>query len=156
MITPPTKSFFVIHIAGEAADFITNTFSPEVTSDIREAVLISDDYETDIEAHNRLDDAVNVVRKKLRKQHPRGKLAIETKHNPLYVPSTQDELDSVLEGEESDNFRFVGFDGNPFTMKSIEIIANNNPIVSARVACHQFDLPSYSEIVNAQEHKVLN
>ena len=153
MITPPTKSFFVIHIDGEAADFITNKFSPGVTSDIREAVLISDDYDTDIEAHNRLDDAVGLVRKQLRKGHK--KLAIETRHNPLYVPATQDELDSMLEGD-GEEARFVGFEGNPFTMKSVEIVSGGRPIVSARVACHQFELPSYAEILDAQERKVIN
>lgn len=155
MIIPPTKSFFVIHISGEAADFITNKFSPEVTSDIREAILISDDYETDIEAHHSMDTAVNVVKKQLRKDHI--KVVTETKHNPLYIPSTQEQLDSVLEGEEmSDNFKFTGFEGNPFTMKSIAITSNNKPIVAARVACHQFDLPSYSDIMHAQEQKVIN
>lgn len=155
MITPPTKSFFVIHAAGEAADFITNKFSPEVASDIREAVLISDDYETDIEAHNRMDDAMEVVRKQLRKG--KIKVSTETKHNPLYVPSTQAEIDSVLEGEEStESFKFVGFDGNPYTMKSIELSTNFMPIISARVACHEFDLPSYNDIVSGQQNKVLN
>jgi len=154
MIIPPTKSFFVIHISGEAADFITNKFSPEVTSDIREAVLISDDYETDIEAHHCMDDAVNIVKKQLRKDHI--KIVTETKHNPLYIPSTPEQLDSVMEGEESDNFKFVGFDGNPFTMKSVAISSNNEQIIAARVACHQFDLPAYSDIMAAQERKVIN
>lgn len=155
MITPPTKSFFVIHVAGEAADFITNKFSPEVTSDIREAVLISDDYETDIEAHHKMDDAINVVRKQLRRD--KIKVSTETKHNPLYIPSTQEEIDSVLQSqEETETFKFVGFEGNPYTMKSVEITSGYTPLISARVACHEFDLPSYNDIVNDQQNKVLN
>lgn len=155
MITPPTKSFFVIHISGEAADFVTNTFSPEVTSDIREAVLISDDYETDIEAHHRMDDAMSIVTKQLRKG--KVKIATETKHNPLYIPSTPEQLESVLEcGETEDTMKFIGFDGNPYTMKSVDIIANDKQIVSARVACHQFDMPTYNEIISGQQNKVLN
>ena len=155
MINPPTKSFFVIHIAGEAADFITDKFSPGVTSDIREAILISDDYESDIEAHNRFDLALDVVRKQLRKG--KIKMQMETKHNPLYIPSTQSELDKVLDTEDADEeIKFVGFEGNPFTMKSVEIVSNNTPIVNARVACHQFDLPPYSEIISGQTHKVIN
>lgn len=153
MITPPTKSFFVIHVTGEAADFITNRFSPGVTSDIREAVLISEDYDTDIEAHNGLDDAVELVRGQLRLGDART--ATSTKHNPFYVPSSLAELDSMLEGEGEDT-KFVGFDGNPYTMKSIEIVSDGTPVVSARVACHQFELPSYSEILDAQENKVIN
>ena len=153
MITPPTKSFFVIHISGEAADYITNKFSPEVTSDIREAVLISDDYETDIEAHNSMDSAVDGVKKQLRKG--RIKMEMETKHNPLYIPSTPEQLENVLE-DLGDNFKFTGFDGNPFTMKSVAITSNDKQLVNARVSCHQFDLPTYSEIISGQENKVLN
>lgn len=153
MITPPTKSFFVVRISGGAADFVTNAFAPGVTSDIREAVLISDDYDTDIEAHNSMDDALAVLRKELRRD--RVKISIDTKYNPLYVPSTAAELDSVLESAD-DNFRFVGFDGNPFTMKSVAITSNGAELATARVACHQFDLPSYAEILEAQERKVIN
>lgn len=153
MITPPTKSFFVMHISGEAADYITNKFSPEVTSDIREAVLISDDYENDIEATNSMDSAVDVVKKQLKKG--RIKMQTETKHNPLYVPSTPEQLENVLE-DLGDNFKFTGFDGNPFTMKSVEITSNDKQLLAARVSCHQFDLPTYSEIISGQENKVLN
>lgn len=153
MITPPTKSFFVIHVSGMAADFISDKFSPEVTSDIREAVLISDDFETDIEAHHGMDKALTKLRKPLGRS-----LAIETKYNPLYIPSTPEAIDNVMESDTADNFRFTGFDGNPFTMKSVSIgrADNQGDLISARVACHQFDLPSYAEIIEAQEHKVIN
>jgi hypothetical protein len=154
MIIPPTKSFFVLHITGEAADFITNKFSPEVTSDIREAVLISDDFDTDFEAHTSMDCAMNVFAKQLKKD--RIKTQTETLHNPLYIPSTPEELDSVLGEEDGDNFRFIGFGGNPFTMKSVEITSNDRQLLAGRVACHEFDLPSYTEILQAQERKVIN
>ena len=98
MINPPTKSFFVVHVTGEAADFVTNKFSPEVMSDISEAILISDDYETDIEAHNCMDTTIDGVRKALKKS--KVKMKMETKVNPLYVPSTQEQLDTVLEEQK--------------------------------------------------------
>ena len=146
MITPPTKSFFAIHIAGEAADIVMNKLSPETMTDIREAILISDDFNEDIEATNTMDAAVEKLRLQLGDE-----LTVATTHNPLYIPSTQAQLDSVLEGDPSnDNFKFTGMDGNPFTMKSISITRHEEEVITAKVACHQFDLPSYTEILARQ------
>lgn len=145
MIIPPTKSFFAIHISGEATDVVTNKFSPEVTSDIREVILISDDYATDFEAHYSLDTVVEKLRSQI--DLP---LEEEIKFNPLYSPSTVEEIDRVLEAETCDNFRFTGFEGNPFTMKSIALSNDDQDLICARVACHQFDLPSYTEIMDSQ------
>lgn len=148
MITPPTKSFFVIHVHNEATDMIANRFSPSTAADIRESVLISDDYPEDIQAYNEMDRAVASLQKNLE-----GNIVINTLHNPLYYPSTQEQIDAVLEGsEEGETFRFVGMDGNPFTMKSVTITLDDEPLIEARVACHQFDLPTYSEII--EKHKV--
>lgn len=146
MITPPTKSFFAINISGEAADLVTNMLSPETVSDIREAILVSDDFNEDIEATNRMDATLDKLLLQLG-----SNICVKTIYNPLYIPSTQDQIDSVLEGDPaSENFKFIGMDGNPFIMKSVSITCDNEQVIQARCGCHQFDLPSYSDIIHAQ------
>lgn len=147
MITPPTKSFFVIRIHGEAADVVSTKLSPSIASDVRESVLISDDYSEDIEAQNELDKAIQQF-----KQGLDADVTVTVEHNPLYFPSSKEQIESVLEShEDGDMFRFIGMDGNPFTLKTILISKNDEPLLEGRVACHQFDLPTYSELFEAQK-----
>lgn len=148
MITPPTETFYAIRITGEAADLITNKLSPSTTSDIFEAVLISDDYESDISAYNQMESTV----KELQSHLDQTDIKIDVKFNPLYYPATPEEIEGILESDgKSDSFRFVGMDGNPFTMTSTNISCNDELIITAQMACHQFELPALNEILDAQK-----
>lgn len=151
MITPPTNSFFAIHVKGEATDHVVRKLSPSTMADIREVILISNDYTSDIQANNDMDVAVDMLQDEL----GRAGVFKQTKMNPLYFPSTQDQVDAVLEGDPSgDNFKFVGMDNNPYTMKSVELslLGDSDALVVGRIACHEFPLPSYSEIISAQKN----
>ena len=150
MITPPTNSFFVIHVKGEATDHVVSKLAPSTMADIREAILISNDYTSDIQAHVEMDVAVE----KLKSQLGRSDIFEHTQINPLYVPSTQDQVDQVLESDPAgDSFKFVGMDNNPYTMRSVDLsMPDCEILVAARTACHEFPLPSYSEIISAQKN----
>ena len=153
MITPPTDCFYVIQVQGEAAEFVTAVLSVGAIADIKEAVLISEDFDNDIQACNGLDETMASVKVCMVDQD----LTERTTHNPLYIPSTHDELDSVLDGDvKSEHFRFIGMDGNPFIMKTVSIMAGEDGLMLGKVSCKPFDLPPYSEIVANQIGMKLN
>ena len=150
MINPPTECFYMMQLDGEAAEFAASTLSSSTTNDIKEAVLISSDFAHDIQALASLDEVLRLVEDKLD-----GLPLIKHEYtNPLYMPSTPDEIDSVFDGDiRSETMAFVGADGNPFTMKMIDVSTDERELVKARLTCKPFELPSYSEII--QEHKNL-
>jgi hypothetical protein len=150
MIIPPTKSFYVVHVQREATDQVMEKLSPSTAPDIKEIIMISDDFPEDIQAQNEMDFTVKQLSSKLEN------ITIDTIHNPLYIPASIEQIDEVLEADGEDNFRFIGMEGNPFTLKSTKIFRGNEDILEARVACHAFELPPYSEIIRLQENKVLN
>ena len=153
MITPPTDFFYVIQAIGEAAEAVTATFSPGTVSDITEIVMISDDFTDDIQATNGLDQTLSHVRQELLNQD----LVEEAELNPLYKPSTPEELDAVLDSEpRSDNYRFIGMGSNPFIMKRIAISAGDQDVLLGHVSCKPFDLPSYGDIIAAQANVRIN
>lgn len=153
MITPPTDFFYVIQATGEAAEAVAATLSPAITSDIREVVLISDDFTNDIQATNGLDETLKAMREGLLDQN----LTEETDLNPLYKPSTQAELDAVLDPEpRSENYRFIGMNSNPFIMKATRISAGDEYVLLGHVSCRPFELPSYNDIIEAQTNVRIN
>lgn len=147
MITPPTDFFFVVHVQGEAAEAVAETISLGSMADIKEAVLISDDYENDFVAHMGMDVTIDGLKAGLF-----GDIEQLTTMNPLYIPSTRDEVDAVLEeaGNEDENLRFIGPDGSPFTMKTISVIGTDS-LIMGKVQCKPFDMPSYKEIIAGLE-----
>jgi len=152
MITPPTSSFFAIRITGEAADIVTNKLSPSTTADIFEAVLISDDFESDIFAYNEMDLAIGKIKAELNQED----ITIETKLNPLYYPATREDIENSLEANSNDeSFKFTGMEGNPFTMASTNIRRHDELVITASMACHQFELPSLTDILDAQKQERL-
>lgn len=151
MITPPTNSFFAIRITGEAADIVTNKLSPSTTADIFEAVLISDDFDSDIVSFNEMDSAISKIKAELNQED----ITIETKLNPLYYPSTREQIENSLESNGDESFKFTGMEGNPFTMASTNILRNDEVIIMASMACHQFELPSLTDILDAQKREIM-
>jgi len=153
MINPPTECFFTMYLEGEAAEFVAATCSESVTSDIKEAILISQDFSNDISATISLDSTVERVKESLA-----GMELIEHEYiNPLYTASTPEQLDTVLEGDvTSEQIAFTGADGNPFTMKMVEVINDNRDLVQAKLSCKPFELPSYNEIMHEHANLKLN
>ncbi|WP_407303478.1 hypothetical protein [Acinetobacter sp.] len=149
MITPTTKSFFVVHIDGDPIDFIMEKLSPSTASDVSSIMLISSDFNSDIEATNMMDVNIDHLVEGLDTRK-------EEIFNPLFIPSSVDEIDAVLQCEGEENYKFVGFEGNPFIMKNVNVHHGEMNIIEGSVACHAFDLPSYPEIVALQETRMLN
>lgn len=154
MIIPPTKLFFVIHASGEAADTVINKLSPTTAADINEAIIFSEEYTEDIQASNEMDVYIDELKRGLAVP-----CATTTTFNPLFVPAGQEKIDEVLDGDpESENFRFTGMDNSPFTIKSVGVTQESNDVelIHGRVACHEFQLPSYREILEAQKQVRFN
>ena len=153
MIIPPTDFFYVVQASGEAAEVVAATLSEGSVNDITEVVLISDDFTDDIQATHGLDQTLENVKKNLLDQD----LTEETDHNPLYKPSTQDELDAVLDAEpRSENYRFIGMNNNPFIMKATRICSGDHDVLLGHVSCKPFELPSYGDIMAARANVRIN
>ena len=154
MINPPTDCFYTIQLMGEAAELVTSTVSPGSIADIKEAILISDDFTSDIEAINKLDVAMTKMRSGLVDQD----LTELTSINPFYVPSTPAQLNSMLDGDiKSETYHFVGMDGNPFTLKTVIVISSEEEgVMAGRVLCKPFELPPFCDIIAEQANIKLN
>jgi len=152
MIISNSPSFYVIRATGEAAELIASVFSPGSMGDITDVVVLSREFDNDIEPINELDKSLETIKEGL------GSDIIENANfNPLFIPMSIDDLDDALEVEQkNDNVRFTAMDGNPFAVKIVEITSNEEPLISATVAYQQFDLPSYDVIMHNQTHSLLN
>lgn len=152
MIISNSPSFYVIRATGEAAELIASVFSPGTMGDITDVVVLSREFDNDIEPINELDKTLETIKEGL------GSDIIENaSFNPLFIPMSIDDLDDALEVEQkNDNVRFTAMDGNPFAVKIVEITSNDEPLISATVAYQQFDLPSYDVIMHNQTHSRLN
>ena len=154
MIIPPTKLFFIIHANGEAADTVVNKLSPTTAADIKEAIIYSEEYAEDIQASNEMDVYISELTRGLAVP-----CSTRTTFNPLFIPAGQEKIDEVLDGDpESENFRFNGMDSNPFTIKSVGVTqeSSDEELIRGRIACHEFPLPSYREILEAQKQVRFN
>ena len=152
MITPPTDSFYVIRAEGDAAELIASTLSMGAMNDIRAVVLLSADFKSDIQATCAMDKAVNTVRSALLSPISLEKI----KHNPLYIPSTPQDVDDLMEVTKADRVKFVGMGGNPFIIKSVNLEMDDKLLIEASTNCHPFDLPAYAEIVKLHTDIRLN
>lgn len=153
ILSPPTDCYYMVHASGEAAEFVASTLSASTIFDIKEAVLISVDFTNDIQATVSLDATIELV-----KQQLGGLALIECEYvNPLFTPSSPEELDMVLDGDiRSDGVAFVGPDGNPFMLKMLDVSADNREIMRAKLSCKPFELPSYGEIMLDHANLKLN
>ncbi len=146
MITPSSPSFYVIQATGEAAELIASVFSPGSMGDITDVVVLSKEFTNDIEPLNELTASIETIKEGL------GVDIVENvKFNPLYVPMDLEDLDDALEVEQkSDVVKFTAMDGNPFAVKIIEILANEESLLTGTVSYQQFDLPGYETIMEKQ------
>jgi hypothetical protein len=148
MIIAPTACFFVLRAEGEAAGHVMDLLSPSVAADIDAAILVSCDFDSDIAAVHGLDESIA----RLRLQMPihADRVKIEEKYNPLYIPGTVDDVDQILQpNERNESVRFIGMNGCPFVLKTIEIYDGEDSLISGKIEYRPFDLPTYDDIVSS-------
>lgn len=151
MITPSSPSFYVIQATGEAAELIASVFSPGSMGDITDVVVLSKEFTNDIEPMNELSDSIETIKEGLGLE-----ITENVKFNPLYIPMKIEDLDDALEVErKSDVVKFTAMDGNPFAVKIVEIIANDESVLTGTVSYQQFDLPGY-EVIMEKQNTFLN
>ncbi len=152
MIIAPTPCYFTGLATDEAAQAIMMEISPAAAADITEVSLISADFESDITALNNLDGTIKHVNEVLD-----GDVHVDEKFNPLYIPAPMEDVDSLLElNVRSDGVRFTGFGGDPFALKMVDVRRDDQSIVMFTARYHPFDLPLYTEIVEAHDRFSLN
>ena len=146
MITVPTDCSWLLRVEGEAAEYVTSTLSLGAMNDIKEVVLISDEYSNDIQATISLMETVGHMT-----AHLDGEVNEKTTVNPLYVPSTAEQIDTVMEGSPgSEMVAFTGMDGSPYTIQMVTVCIGERNVISGKLSCHPFELPSYNEIIRNQ------
>lgn len=151
MINPPTLCFFTAKAIDEAAASVMMDISPGAAADIVEVTLLSDDFDSDIPAINRLDATVVKMTEKV------NNLNVREKFNPLYIPVKMEEVDEMLDlSAKHDVVRFVGMDSNPYTVKQVDVETDGQRVISGKVQFYPFDLPHYSDIVEDHERNTIN
>lgn len=148
---PEVPCFFTVHAVEEAAQIVASMVSPAAANDIISISLQSIDFTHDIAAINQLDTIVKLVANELEKPE------LKETFNPMFLPRKVSELDEMLELQlQNDAVRFVGLDGNPFTIKLTGVKQDDELMLTGKVSSHPFDLPSYTEIVQANERAFIN
>ncbi len=150
MITPNVSSFYVIRLSGEAAEAVTSLYAPASALDIQELTVTSDDFKSDIEAANRLDDVVKQITASIEP------VQVTEKFNPIFTAQPINEVDELINLDSGGGYSFTGFNGNPFVFKNVEVTQAEAPLIVGRVQYHPFDLPAYLEIAHAKEDSYLN
>lgn len=153
MIIANTPCFYLVRASGEAAESVTSRFSPATASDIETVVLLSTDFDSDIEATQSMDQVLEKVACGM----PHFTiLEAQEKYNPLYTSNSMGDIDEMLNLDpRTDGYKFTGMDGNPFVFKQVKMFDNEEPVIEAKVQYHSFDLPGYSDIT-AQQDAPLN
>jgi hypothetical protein len=154
MIIAPTSCFFILRAEGEAAAHMMDLMSPSAAADIDAAILVSRDFDSDIAAVHGLDESIAQLRLQMPVHIDRVK--IEEKYNPLYFPGTVDDVDEMLQtNERNDSARFIGMNGSPYVLKTIEIYDGEDSLISGKIEYRPFELPTYNDIV-ASRSQLLN
>jgi hypothetical protein len=155
MITAPTSCFFMLRAESEAAQQVVAEFAPRSANDIESVVLVSADFESDVNADVSLTTSMDHITSL--SCITADRLDVQSTYNPLYVPGTMSSIDETLNLDaRHDNIRFVGMNGNPYTLKIIEVKDGDDTMIAAKIEYRQFEIPSYSDIVQANKSTVLN
>jgi hypothetical protein len=152
MINTDAPSYYSIRCDGEGAQNITSEFmSDKVSNDITSVAMVSQTYSSDIQTLNEFDRMM--AKMKALSGYDGVK---NTKFNPLYLPVGK--FADVLEVVNVDSIKFTGMNGDAFAIKTVELTPFNesSPLLFGRAVYEQFTLPSYSEIIKAEEQALLN
>lgn len=152
MIIAPTTCYYVVRAEGETAQQIVAEVSPSVGLDIITAVLVSADYESDIQAVCHMDKSIGHLDKL-----SYGGLTRNEKFNPLYIPGDMELVDDLLAHDsKGETIRFVGMSANPFLFKTVEVMSGEDQVAIGKVEYRPFEIPGYSEIVESRKPSHLN
>jgi hypothetical protein len=152
MIAAPTQSFYALQAEGEAAELITSIFSPGAMGDIVGVSVLSKEFSNDIEPTNELDESIKMLKEGLS-----GSLQEVVNFNPLYIPMPLEALDNSLDSQgKGEELQFVAMNGNPFALKTVDIMNDEQQLIYATVGYHKFDLPGYEDILKQQHSTLLN
>lgn len=150
MIHSPSPSFYLLRANGEAAELIASVFSPGTTSDIVDVVVLSKEFNNDIEPILELDASIEALKGGLAGIDLDERIEL----NPLFLSSSKEALENALDHEpKTDGVRFTAMEGNPYVVKSTEIRSNDQELITASVAYRQFDLPSYDSLIESSNQK---
>ena len=145
-------SFFVIKIAGDLAEIIAEEIAPGAMLDIENVAIMSIEFQSDIHAMNALQPAIDKL-----KQPINGAMVITDAFNPLFLPTEISNLDDVLDMDtKTDMMRFTGMDGNPYVVRKVTVDVDGETLIDARVGVEQFELPNYSELMQARSSNNIN
>lgn len=151
MISQTRFCFYSVTLFDEAAQQLSTEISTASALDILEATLVSEEFEYDIGAILALDAAVNSL------QFGLPNVEKIEKFNPMFVPAPVEELDDMMEPQvATDAVKFTGMDGNPFTIKMVNVEIDGQKLLSGKAQFYPFDLPSYSEIIQSHEQRIIN
>jgi hypothetical protein len=151
MIEASTPCFFTVGVVEEVAQEVASLLSAKAASDIKQVSLTSDDFEHDISALASMDEVVRQAIGDLQE------VKVVEKFNPMFLPKKLQELDEVLELQfRSDMIKFVGMNGNPFTIKTTDVKQDDTVLVKGQVQFHPFELPSYTDMINADDQLSIN
>lgn len=141
----------MVKAVDEAAQAVATRISASAASDIIEVILQSTDFEYDVSALLGMDAVINRAVADLHE------VAVNEKFNPMFIPNQLSELDEMLELQmKNDAVRFTGMDGNPFTIKMTDVRRDDEMLIVGKAQYRPFDLPSYSDIVQAHEQTRFN
>ena len=149
MIIAPTPCYFLLKAEGDAAAQLVAELSPGTATDIDSVILVSSDFDSDISAVNSMTRSIQHIQDCT--QLPATSLTTKEQYNPLYLPGNMEVLDEMLNLDaRTDNIRFVGMNGNPYTLKIVEVLNDGDPLITAKLEYRPFDIPAYSDIVTAR------
>lgn len=152
MIKAPTSCYFTALATGEGAQALMMEISPGAAADIMEVSFLSEDFDSDIQALQQLDGTIKHVNGVMT-----GDLAVEERFNPLYIPSKMEEVDELLDIHlRNDGLRFTGFGGDPYTLKLVDVKRDDEQLAVFTARYHPFELPLYTDIVEAHDNFRLN
>lgn len=153
MILPSSTSFFAIKALDEAAEAITFQLAPGTALDIVNVTFLSRDFESDVYAIDCLDKNMKVLLEAMSEVE----VAVSEKFNPIYLPGKISDLyDAVDVDSKNGSGPLNAVDGNPYTIKLIEAISGDETVLVGKAQYRTFEMPSYSEIVQAHEQFLPN
>jgi hypothetical protein len=151
MIIAPTNCFYHVLLNGDVARHLVQTISPQAALDIDKAFLCSADFTNDINAVNALETTLQSV------QEQTSNAQVEEKYNPLYTSNNVEALDDLLVLEpHADGVRFIGANGNPFILKTVNATVNGHLLFEAKVEYRPFDIPAYADLLHEFQRTAIN
>ncbi len=141
MIITQAPCYFFVNLFHSAADAITSKLIPAAGLDIASVTLISKQFGDDISCGNALDGQIEALVKPLDKKE----LSVDIEISSLFIPNVKPSFDI---DEEEKIIRFNEVDGNPYTIKSIQISNDyGHLLVLGKMAYEKFTLPSFQKII---------